>query len=101
MRGHKDDGRENLHDPRRGGECRVAERFSPLPRAKLLGSHMPAAAQVLGFDHIYLTVSSLARSEPFYDGVLTGTLGFRKGTFTLNGEPHVSYFNRHFGLVLR
>jgi glyoxylase I family protein len=62
---------------------------------------MAAAAEIIGFDHVYLTVTSLARSEPFYDRVLRDTLGFRKNTFALAGEPHVQYYNRHFGLVLR
>ena len=29
------------------------------------------------------------------------TLGFRKSKFTLGGDPHAQYFNRHFGFVLR
>src|SRR5262245_15224637 len=28
-------------------------------------------------------------------------LGFRKNRFELGGEPHVQYYNRHFGYVLR
>ena len=55
---------------------------------------------VLGIDHVYLTVSSLARSEPFYDAVMP-LLGFRKNTFDIHGDPHVQYYNRHFGVVLR
>lgn len=57
--------------------------------------------EVTGIDHIYLSVSDLDRSEVFYDKVLLKTLGFRKNKFTLDGEPHVQYFNRHFGYVLR
>jgi glyoxylase I family protein len=57
--------------------------------------------EVTGIDHIYITVSDLARSENFYDKVLLNTLGFRKNEFTLGGDPHVQYFNRHFGYVLR
>jgi len=56
--------------------------------------------QITGIDHIYLTVSDLARSEAFYDKAMK-TLGFRKNAFQLGGEPHVQYFNRHFGFVLR
>lgn len=55
---------------------------------------------VIGIDHIYIAVSNLERSEQFYDAVMT-VLGFRKGRFELNGEPHIQYFNRHFGYVLR
>ncbi len=56
---------------------------------------------ITGIDHIYITVSDLDRSEIFYDRVLLKTLGFRKNKFTLDGDPHVQYFNRHFGYVLR
>lgn len=58
-------------------------------------------AEVTGIDHIYVTVSELAKSEPFYDQVLVKTLGFRKNSFVLGGDPHIQYFNRHFGFVLR
>ncbi len=57
--------------------------------------------EVTGIDHIYVSVSDLQRSEPFYDRVLLDALGFRKNKFTLGGDPHVQYFNRHFGYVLR
>ena len=57
--------------------------------------------EVTGIDHIYITVSDLAKSEPFYDQVLIKSLGFRKNKFTLAGDPHIQYFNRHFGFVLR
>ena len=57
--------------------------------------------EVIGIDHIYIAVSDLTRSENFYDTVLLDTLGFRKNKFTLGGEPHIQYFNRHFGYVLR
>ncbi len=56
---------------------------------------------VLGFDHVYLAVSDLAASERFYDAALLGVLGFRKSRFDFGGEPHLQYFNRHFGIVLR
>lgn len=57
--------------------------------------------EVTGIDHIYVTVSDLRRSESFYDRVMLETLGFRKNSFALGGDPHVQYFNRHFGYVLR
>ena len=57
--------------------------------------------EVIGIDHIYIAVSDLSRSEIFYDRVLLDTLGFRKNKFKLGGEPHIQYFNRHFGYVLR
>jgi catechol 2,3-dioxygenase-like lactoylglutathione lyase family enzyme len=56
---------------------------------------------VIGIDHIYIAVSDIARSEAFYDRVFQRVLGFRKNAFTLGGEPHVQYFNRQFGYVLR
>ena len=58
-------------------------------------------AEVTGIDHIYITVSDLAKSEPFYDQVLSSALAFRKNSFMLAGAPHIQYFNRHFGFVLR
>ena len=57
--------------------------------------------EVIVIDHIYITVSDLSRSEMFYDRVLQDTLGFRKNKFKLGGEPHIQYYNRHFGYVLR
>jgi catechol 2,3-dioxygenase-like lactoylglutathione lyase family enzyme len=62
---------------------------------------MAAAAEVIGIDHIYLSVSAMDRSELFYDRLLQETLGFRKSTFTLDGDAHVQYYNRLFGIVLR
>lgn len=58
-------------------------------------------AEIIGIDHIYIAVSDLARAENFYDRVLQDTLGFRKSKFTLGGAPHIQYYNRHFGYVLR
>ena len=57
--------------------------------------------EILGIDHIYIAVSALDRSEAFYDRVLAETLGFRKNRFALGGDPHIQYFNRHFGYILR
>ena len=56
--------------------------------------------EVVGIDHIYVSVSDLARAELFYDRVMP-ILGFRKKSFTIDGAPHIQYFNRHFGYVLR
>lgn len=58
-------------------------------------------AEITGIDHLYVTVSDLGASERFYDRVLMEVLGFRKSTFTLAGDPHIQYFNRLFGIVLR
>ena len=56
--------------------------------------------EVIGIDHIYITVSDLQRSEAFYDVVMKA-LGFRKNQFQIDGENHIQYYNRHFGYVLR
>lgn len=57
--------------------------------------------EVIGIDHIYITVSDMARAERFYDRALGQVLGFRKNSFALNGEAHIQYYNRHFGFVIR
>jgi catechol 2,3-dioxygenase-like lactoylglutathione lyase family enzyme len=67
------------------------------PHAEERNKPMP---EVIGIDHLYITVSNLQRSEAFYD-VVMAVLGFRKNQFQIDGEPHVQYFNRHFGYVLR
>lgn len=59
------------------------------------------AAEVVGFDHVYLAVRVLDVAAAFYDVVLRDTLGFRKSDFTLGGDPHLQYYNRHFGIVVR
>lgn len=57
--------------------------------------------EVTGIDHIYISVSDLEKSELFYDKVLMNTLGFRKNKFPIGGDPHIQYFNRFFGFVIR
>ena len=59
------------------------------------------AVEVLGIDHVYFSVLSLAASERFYDAALSKSLGFRKHTFDLHGDPHIQYYNRQFGVVIR
>ena len=56
--------------------------------------------EIIGIDHIYITVSDLEKSEKFYDVVMT-ILGFRKNKFQIDTENHIQYYNRHFGYVLR
>lgn len=56
--------------------------------------------EVIGIDHVYVTVRDLGRSERFYDRVM-GVLGYRKIQSTIAGEPHVHYYNRQFGFSLR
>ncbi|MET0543178.1 MAG: VOC family protein [Variovorax sp.] len=57
--------------------------------------------EVIGIDHIYVTVSDLARAEAFYDKVLVGALGFRKSGEAIGTDPHIQYYCRHFGYVIR
>jgi len=56
--------------------------------------------EVIGIDHIYISVTDLARSESFYDQIMP-VLGFLKNSFTNEGDRHIQYYNRHFGFVLR
>ncbi len=57
-------------------------------------------SEVIGIDHIYLAVRDLEVSRSWYDKVMR-ILGFRSGRFQIGGDPHASYYNRHFGFVLR
>ena len=43
--------------------------------------------QVLGVDHIYITVSDFDRSLAYYDRVMA-LLDFRKSHSTIAGDPH-------------
>lgn len=56
--------------------------------------------EVIGLDHIYLSVSDMDRSERFYDRVLQA-LGFRKGDKAIAGERHAHYFNRVLQISIR
>ena len=56
--------------------------------------------EVIGIDHIYITVSNMERSEQFYDVVMK-VLDFKKNQFQIEGEKHIQYYNRFFGYVLR
>lgn len=58
-------------------------------------------ALITGIDHLYITVSDMARSEAWYDKVMVQVLGCRKNSFAIHGDPHIQYYNRHFGYVLR
>jgi hypothetical protein len=57
-------------------------------------------SEIIGIDHIYITVSDMGRSEAFYDRAMNA-LGFRRNTFAIDGDGHIQYFNRNFGYVLR
>ncbi len=58
------------------------------------------SVDVIGIDHIYITVSNLSRSEKFYDDVMS-LLGFKKSKGPVGGDPHIHYFNRHYGFSIR
>lgn len=49
--------------------------------------------EVVGLDHVYVTVADFARSEQFYDRLMA-FLGFRKTDKQIGGEPHAHYINR-------
>jgi glyoxylase I family protein len=57
--------------------------------------------EVLGIDHVYFTVRDVEASRRFYDVLLVDVLGFRSGSFAIGEDAHASYYNRHFGIVLR
>jgi catechol 2,3-dioxygenase-like lactoylglutathione lyase family enzyme len=57
--------------------------------------------EVIGIDHIYLSVSDMNASEWFYDTVMLKVLGYRKGESVIAGDAHVHYYNRQFGFSLR
>lgn len=68
-----------------------------------LGSIWGAAknmTEVIGIDHIYISVSDFDKSKTFYDRLM-GELGFLSNDFELNDDPHVHYYNRYFGFVIR
>ena len=58
------------------------------------------AIEVGAVDHIYVSVSDLARSEAFYDRVMR-LLGFKKGVFPIAGERHLHYFNQATQYTIR
>ena len=55
--------------------------------------------EIIGLDHIYVTVSDLARPEAFYDPLMQA-FGFFKGDKPIDGVPHVHYFTDLDGLRL-
>ena len=56
--------------------------------------------QVIGIDHIYISVTDMEASEHYYDKVMT-ILGFKKNQFEIGGVNHIQYFNKHSGYVIR
>lgn len=58
------------------------------------------ATEVIGIDHIYVTVKDLSCSEKFYDRFMP-MLGFKKSSKPIDGDPHIHYYGKHFGFSLR
>ena len=56
--------------------------------------------EVIGVDHIYLSVSDFEASERFYDEVMQ-RFGFKKGDKAIGGDPHAHYFNRSLQVSIR
>lgn len=67
---------------------------------KPLAKSRSTPPEILGVDHIYLSVAEFERSRIFYDRLMK-SLGFRKGTFPVGGEPHCHYYNRSFQITIR
>jgi glyoxylase I family protein len=59
-----------------------------------------SATELIGIDHVYLTISDFARSRRFYDRLMKA-LGFKKGTAAIGGEPHCHCYNRNFQVSIR
>ena len=59
-----------------------------------------ALPEILGVDHIYLSIADFERSRVFYDRLMK-SLGFKKGTFPIGGESHCHYYNRNFQITIR
>lgn len=58
------------------------------------------SVEVIGLDHLYVTVSDLEVSQAFYDRVMR-LLDFRKGRAPIGGEPHCHYYNRVMAYTIR
>jgi glyoxylase I family protein len=61
---------------------------------------LSAPPEILGVDHIYLSVADFEQSRVFYDRLMK-SLGFKKGNFPVGGESHCHYYNRSFQITIR
>ncbi|MGZ5959460.1 MAG: VOC family protein [Rhizomicrobium sp.] len=61
---------------------------------------LPERVEVVGLDHVYLSVSDLERSKKFYDTVL-GLLDFRALDAPIGRDPHRHYFNKVMQISIR
>ena len=71
-----------------------------MPR-RSISTTFSMTVEVIGIDHVYLSVSDMNASEWFYDTVMLQVLGYRKGESVIAGDAHVHYYNRQFGFSLR
>jgi catechol 2,3-dioxygenase-like lactoylglutathione lyase family enzyme len=78
---------------------RPEPRWSEFPRSRTEGGR-GSDVEVIGLDHVYLTVTELARARAFYDAVL-GALEFERAEEPIGGDPHLHYWNRALQLSLR
>jgi len=76
---------------------RPEPRWPEYPAAR---SDAPQALEVIGLDHVYLSVTDPARSLSFYDAVL-GALGFKRSNSDIAGDPHAHYWNRALQISIR
>lgn len=56
--------------------------------------------EIIGLDHIYISVSDFQTSELFYDAVMCA-FGFKKSDTPIAGVPHAHYFNQHLQYTIR
>lgn len=56
--------------------------------------------EVIGIDHVYVTVRDLAASREFYSRLMS-VLAFRRAESEIGGDPHVHFYNRQYGFSLR
>lgn len=59
-----------------------------------------ASPEVIGLDHVYLSVTDFSRASAFYDAVL-GALEFQRGQAPIGGDPHLHYWNRALQISIR
>ncbi|MDD9942172.1 MAG: DUF952 domain-containing protein [Myxococcales bacterium] len=95
-----------------GGEELFPHVYGPIDPSSVFAARpfRPRADGMFAFDddsvvvgavnHIYLTVSDLARARRFFDPVMD-CLGFRIGVRPIGGDDHVHYFNRVTQVSLR
>jgi catechol 2,3-dioxygenase-like lactoylglutathione lyase family enzyme len=78
---------------------RPEPRWPDLLRSRVEGAR-GSEVEVIGLDHVYLTVTDLARARAFYDAVL-GALDFERAEEPIDGDPHVHYWNRALQISIR